>query len=74
MRIPANATVSDDEGKPFVWRVDPSSMRVHPAPLELGELSGSEVSVLGGLSDGDLIAISGVHQLREGMAVRRFEP
>jgi len=74
MRIPASAAVSDDEGKAFVWLVDPSSMRVSRAPVELGELSGSEVSILGGLADGDQIAISGVHQLREGMAVRRFEP
>jgi RND family efflux transporter MFP subunit len=74
MRIPANATVADDEAKAFVWVVDPSSMRVRPAPVELGELSGSDVTVLSGLSDGDQIAISGVHQLREGMAVRRFEP
>ncbi len=74
MRIPAHATVSDEQGNAFVWVVDPSSMTVRPVPVELGELSGSEVSVLGGLSDGDQIAISGVHQLREGMTVRRFEP
>jgi RND family efflux transporter MFP subunit len=74
MRIPANATVADDQGKAFVWVIDPSSMTVRPVPVELGELSGSEVAILSGLSDGDQIAISGVHQLREGMAVRRFEP
>ena len=74
MRIPASAAVSDDEGKAFVWVVDPSSMQVRPVPVELGELSGSDVSILSGLSAGDQIAISGVHQLREGMTVRRFEP
>jgi RND family efflux transporter MFP subunit len=74
MRIPAHATVSDEQGNAFVWVVDPSSMTVRPVPVELGELSGSEVSILSGLSDGDQIAISGVHQLREGSAVRRFEP
>ena len=74
MRIPANATVSDDEAKAFVWLVDPSSMQVRPVPVELGELSGADVTILSGLSDGDQIAISGVHQLREGMTVRRFEP
>lgn len=73
MRIPASASVSDDQGKAFVWVVDPSSMQVRPVPVELGELSGSDVSIVSGLSDGDQIAISGVHQLREGMTVRRFE-
>lgn len=74
MRIPASATVADEQGKAFVWRVDPSNMTVRRAAVELGELSGSDVTILSGLADGDLIAISGVHQLREGMAVRRFEP
>ncbi len=74
MRIPASATVADDQGKAFVWLVDPSSMQVRPVPVELGELSGADVSILSGLADGDQIATSGVHQLREGMTVRRFEP
>jgi RND family efflux transporter MFP subunit len=74
MRIPASATVADDEGNAFVWVLDPSNMTVRSVPVELGQLSGSDVSILSGLSDGDQIAISGVHQLREGMAVRRFEP
>jgi RND family efflux transporter MFP subunit len=74
MRIPASATVADAQGDAFVWVVDPSNMQVRPVPVELGELSGADVSILSGLSDGDQIAISGVHQLREGMTVRRFEP
>jgi RND family efflux transporter MFP subunit len=74
MRIPASATVSDEQGNAVVWVLDPSSMTVRPVAVELGELSGSEVTIRGGLSDGDQIAISGVHQLREGMTVRRFEP
>ena len=57
----------------FVWVVDPSSMRVRRTPVVVGELSGAEVEVRSGLSSGDWIAISGVHSLREGMEVRRFE-
>jgi RND family efflux transporter MFP subunit len=70
--IPANVTLADDKGNAFVWLIDPSSMTVRRAPVELGELFGSEVEVKGGLSNGDMIAASGVHQLREGMAVREF--
>lgn len=61
--IPANATLADEQGNAYVWRVDPTSMTVRRRAIELGELSGAEVEILGGLSNGDMIAISGVHQL-----------
>jgi RND family efflux transporter MFP subunit len=69
--IPANATLADASGAAFVWKVDPSSMQVRRVPVELGDLSGSQIEVRSGLASGDLIAISGVHHLREGMQVRR---
>jgi multidrug efflux pump subunit AcrA (membrane-fusion protein) len=72
--IPAAATLADESGQATVWVVDPDSMTVRRAPVELGEMTGAEVEVRSGLSSGDLIAISGVHQLREGIPVRRLEP
>jgi len=72
--IPARATLADESGGATVWVVDPDSMTVRRTEVELGEMSGAEVEVRSGLSGGDLIAISGVHQLREGMPVRRLEP
>lgn len=70
--IPVNAAVADANSNAYVWLVDPSSMTVHRKPVELGNLFGSEVEVKNGLSKGDLIATSGVHQLREGMVVRKL--
>ena len=67
--IPSNATSIDDQGKAFVWRVDRASMQVEPVVVELGAMNGAQVMVHGGLSDGDLIAISGVHHLQQGMQV-----
>jgi RND family efflux transporter MFP subunit len=71
--IPSSAVRTDESGKAFVWIVDVSSMKVRRTPVELGELSGSSIEVLKGLKGGDTIAISGVHQLREGMSVRSFK-
>ncbi len=71
--IPANAVLSDDQGNAYVWRVEPSTMQVQKAAVKSGELSGSEIQILDGLADGDTIAISGVHNLREGMLVRKLE-
>lgn len=70
--IPANATLADDKGNAYVWLIDPSSMTVHRRPVELGELFGSEVEIRGGLSNGDMIAISGLYQLGDGTPVRQF--
>jgi RND family efflux transporter MFP subunit len=70
--IPAVA-VRQDDGQAFVWRVDPQTMTVQRNPVELGEMTGVDIAVTGGLAGGEQIAISGVHQLRDGMIVRRFE-
>ncbi len=71
--IPANAAPIDDSGNAYVWKVDPSSMVVSRTSVVLGELAGSHVFVQTGLQAGDVIAVSGVHHLREGMEVRRME-
>ena len=71
--IPVQAALGDEAGKAFVWRVDSQTMEVHRNPVELGEMTGSMVLIMSGLSSGDEIAISGIGQLREGMRVRRFD-
>ena len=71
--IPASAVVSDESGSPYVWKVDESTMTVSRAPVVVGELSGSEIVIQSGLASGDVIAVTGVHQLREGLVVRRLE-
>ena len=70
IRIPASATAADENGQPFVWRVDPTANTVSKQPVTLGELVGSDVLVTDGLEVGAVIAISGVSQLREGMTIR----
>ena len=71
--IPATAALADEEGNAYVWKVDPGTMKVSRSGVSLGDLRGVEVTVEGGLANGDTIAISGVHLLREGMQVRRLE-
>lgn len=70
--IPSNATAVDDQGNTFVWRVNQPSMQVERVLVEPGAMSSAQITVFGGLSDGDIIAISGVHQLRGGMQVQRM--
>ncbi|UCD27720.1 MAG: efflux RND transporter periplasmic adaptor subunit [Planctomycetota bacterium] len=73
-RIPANAVFSQKPGEQVVWLIDQSAMTVSQQPVALDELSGNEVAVTSGLKLGDMIAISGVHHLREGMKIRSMQP
>ena len=70
--IPARAVLEDQGNQPYVWRVG-SDMTVEKVTVQVGELSGDQIEITSGLSTGDEIAVSGVHQLRAGMSVRRFE-
>lgn len=71
--LPSAAVRSDEAGNAFVWRVG-DDMRVSKQPVEVGELSGDNVRVLSGLEPGTRIAASGVHNLREGMLVKEYQP
>jgi len=71
--VPATAVASDETGKPYVWRVDPDSMKVSRVPVTLGEISNSSITVTGGLVKGDRIAVTGVARLFEGAQVRPLE-
>jgi RND family efflux transporter MFP subunit len=70
--VPARAVVQDQGEEPYLWKLDPGSLTVSRATVSVGELSGDLIEVSSGLSPGDEIVTSGVHQLREGMQVRRF--
>jgi RND family efflux transporter MFP subunit len=72
IRIPVIAVASNAQYQAFVWKVDPATMRVSPAPIEMGNLQGDEVEILSGLQDGDMLAISGLRYLQDGMQVRRY--
>ncbi len=71
--IPSQSVATGDAGGNFVWVIDPESWEVRRATVEVGELTGSDIIVTSGLSPGDLIAVTGVHHLRDGMKVRRIE-
>ena len=47
-------------------------MQVSRTGVEIGALSGADIRIVSGLAVGDRVAISGVHNLREGMEVREL--
>jgi RND family efflux transporter MFP subunit len=72
VQIPANAVIGGDDGGSYVWVIDSATMTTSLAPVQVGQLSGSEVTILDGLGEGDRIAISGVQHLADGMQVREL--
>lgn len=73
--VPVTAAQADAKGQSHVWRVNPNGMTVSQSPVELGPLVGDPDRVLlkSGVEEGDLVAISGVTALREGMKVREYK-
>lgn len=71
--IPAKAVFSDEAKNGMVWLIDPDTHIVKLQPVEVGEMSDTSVFILKGLKTGDIIAVSGVHQLRNDMAVREYK-
>ena len=71
--VPVSAAVASDAGDPFVWKVDPETLEVSRAQVALGDLVNDRVRITDGLEEGDMVAISGVNQLRDGMVVRLLD-
>ena len=69
--LPAYAVFADDTGASHVWVLEPEAMTVHRRAVKTGQLTGTEsIEVVDGLSAGEVIAVTGVARLREGMKVR----
>ena len=71
--VPGHAVAADENGQSYVWKIDPETMEARRTSVGLGILAGDLIHVTSGLAVGDWVAVSGVHQLREGMRVSRLE-
>ena len=73
MTLPSSAVLADENGAAYVWLVT-SDMTVTRQGVTVGEIFGDQINVRDGLQPGSRVATSGVHNLREGMLVRAYEP
>lgn len=71
--LPVGAVLAAENGAPYVWVIDRQDMTVSRTPVSIGTVFGDEIAITGGLEIGQLIATSGVHNLRPGMRVRQLE-
>jgi len=69
--IPAIAVFSDAAGAPQVWVIDRQTMTVSRRAVTTGDLTGTDsIRIRDGLSGGEMIAVTAVTQLRNGMQIR----
>lgn len=75
--VPIDAVPVDGVGQYYVWKAeqkDSGEYTVHRQDVEVGVIEGDSIRIMSGLSQGQKIAASGVHQLQEGQTVREFIP
>jgi RND family efflux transporter MFP subunit len=71
--LPVQAVLADNQDRPYVWVVDPDTSEVEKRTVEVGNLFHDRIEVKGNLDPGELVVVSGVLQMREGLPVRRLE-
>jgi RND family efflux transporter MFP subunit len=72
--IPAVAVFGDEQGVSHVWVVEPKSMAVQRRKVVIGEVAGDAgIRITEGLQAGEIVAVSGASQLRDGMLVKPFD-
>ncbi len=72
--VPVGAVGFDDAGKAYIWKIDAGKMTASRLDVDAGEVTDGMIGISGELGQGDLIAGSGVAQIREGMALKRWQP
>jgi len=70
--VPADAVMSDN-GKLSVWKFDRAGSKVVRTAIEAGEGPGTSYVVKSGLKGGDLVAVAGIHALKDGQQVKLVE-
>jgi multidrug efflux system membrane fusion protein len=67
--LPLSALTQID-GKPAVWVVDPQTAKVNLRPVQTGAYREDGVTVTAGLKPGEIVVTAGVHKLLAGETVR----
>ena len=63
LTIPYKSVLKSDDGKNYVYKVDPNSKTVEKETVELGSFVNNEIEIISGISQGDLIVTEGQHKL-----------
>jgi len=70
--IPLKAVFSDSSKNSFVWAIN-KDFKVYKKQIKTGRLEKDSIEVIGGLTNSDKIAISGVNLLKENQQVKSYK-
>ena len=68
------AVVGDAGNNAFVWVIPEDGGTPVKTTVQIGEVRSDGIEIISGLNTGELVAISGVHSLRNDMRVRPAHP
>jgi RND family efflux transporter MFP subunit len=71
LTVPLTAIFEQPGGQRVLWVVE--NGRVHERSVQIGDVTGAQVPILSGISEGDLVVTAGVGALSEGMEVKVLE-
>lgn len=67
------AAVLQQQGQSSVWVLDPAQMTLKAQAVQIAGADGNEVVIAGGLSPGQEVVVAGVHVLKPGQKVQRYQ-
>jgi multidrug efflux pump subunit AcrA (membrane-fusion protein) len=65
--------VLQQQGQSSVWVLDPAQMTLKAQPVQIAGADGNEVVIAAGLSPGQEVVVAGVHVLKAGQKVQRYQ-
>lgn len=72
--VPVEAIAFDEAGEAFAWKIEPEKMTTTRVVVDAGTVENGRIVITGPFEPGDMLAGSGIAQIREGMKVKRWEP
>ncbi len=70
-RLPLTA-LTQNGADPAVWVLNPAADGIVLRPVTVGDYTGTQVDVLGGLNDGERVVTAGVHKLYAAQKIRTW--
>ncbi|MCV2351782.1 efflux RND transporter periplasmic adaptor subunit [Paucibacter sp. Y2R2-4] len=67
------AAILQQQGQSTVWVLDPAQMMLKSQVVQVGGADGNEVLIAGGLNPGQEVVVAGVHVLKVGQRVKRYQ-
>jgi multidrug efflux pump subunit AcrA (membrane-fusion protein) len=71
LQLPATALFTkEDPSKSYIWIINEADNTLESREVETGQLTEYGILITKGINPGDMVAVKGVHSVKEGQKVR----